>query len=217
MALIRCSKCGHMISDKAKKCPKCGANISNDRPCSTHVEYKTYHRPKKSLSPLIWILPLIVLGVVAAFIYFCITQYNSTYSEIEHEIVELDNTIPTEREGEIIEKTTIQEKYKDSADTVATTRNYSEYSGYEDNDGYDEILSERKLTETDLEGKTKKELEIMRNSIYARHGYRFRRDDLLRYFSQFSWYTPSSGDMTLAYSYMSGIERYNVEFIKKHE
>ena len=24
MALIKCEVCGHMISDKAKKCPKCG-------------------------------------------------------------------------------------------------------------------------------------------------------------------------------------------------
>ena len=24
MALIKCSGCGHMISDKASKCPKCG-------------------------------------------------------------------------------------------------------------------------------------------------------------------------------------------------
>ena len=24
MALIKCNECGHMISDKATKCPKCG-------------------------------------------------------------------------------------------------------------------------------------------------------------------------------------------------
>ena len=26
MALIKCSECGKQISDKAKKCPHCGAN-----------------------------------------------------------------------------------------------------------------------------------------------------------------------------------------------
>ena len=30
MALIKCNECGHMISDKATKCPKCG--------CPTKVE-----------------------------------------------------------------------------------------------------------------------------------------------------------------------------------
>ena len=28
MALIKCSECGHMISDKARKCPKCGCPLA---------------------------------------------------------------------------------------------------------------------------------------------------------------------------------------------
>ena len=84
-------------------------------------------------------------------------------------------------------------------------------------EGYNYILSSRKLTNDDLRGLTKKELEIMRNSIYARYGYRFKRDDLFNYFSQFSWYTPTTSDMALLYGQMSSIEKYNVEFIKKHE
>ena len=79
------------------------------------------------------------------------------------------------------------------------------------------VLSERKLSESDLYGMSKKELEIMRNCIYARHGYRFRRDDLLEFFSQFSWYHPATSDASAVYNEMSDIERYNVEFIKKHE
>ena len=80
-----------------------------------------------------------------------------------------------------------------------------------------DVLSIKKLSESDLYGKTKKELEIMRNSIYARHGYKFKRKDLTAYFSQFSWYIPVTGDMSAAYRQMSDIEKYNVEFIKKHE
>ena len=79
------------------------------------------------------------------------------------------------------------------------------------------ILSERKLSDSDLEGKSKKELEIMRNGIYARHGYQFKREDLSNYFSQFSWYTPITNDMSAVYSDMSEIEKYNVDYIKKHE
>ena len=30
MALIKCTECGHMISDKAEKCPKCGISISQN-------------------------------------------------------------------------------------------------------------------------------------------------------------------------------------------
>lgn len=79
------------------------------------------------------------------------------------------------------------------------------------------VLSERNLSESDLYGMSKKELEIMRNSIYARHGYRFKRDDLANFFSQFSWYYPVTSDMSAVYMEMSDIEKYNIEFIKKHE
>ena len=75
------------------------------------------------------------------------------------------------------------------------------------------LLSEKKLYNSDLEGKSKKELEIMRNSIYARHGYQFKREDLSNYFSQFSWYTPITNDMSAVYSDMSEIEKYNVDYI----
>lgn len=35
MALIKCTECGHMISDRAMKCPKCGCPSSNRKQFST--------------------------------------------------------------------------------------------------------------------------------------------------------------------------------------
>lgn len=37
---------------------------------------------------------------------------------------------------------------------------------------------------------TKEELRLLRNTIYAQHGYAFNSSDLNEYFSQFSWYMP---------------------------
>ena len=85
------------------------------------------------------------------------------------------------------------------------------------NDSYDNVLSVRYLTESDLAGKSKKDLEIMRNSIYARYGYKFKRDDLLDYFSRYSWYRPITNDMGIVYNKMNDKEKYNIDFIKKHE
>lgn len=79
------------------------------------------------------------------------------------------------------------------------------------------LIFERKLKSSDLSGLSKKDLEILRNMIYARHGYKFKRADLRDYFSQFSWYQPVSGDANAAIGQMSNIERYNVDFIKAHE
>jgi hypothetical protein len=83
--------------------------------------------------------------------------------------------------------------------------------------GYVNILSDRKLQSSDIDGKSKKELEILRNMIYAKYGYRFKRDDLFKYFSQYEWYHPITSDASDAYSRMSSIEHYNIDFIKKFE
>ena len=109
------------------------------------------------------------------------------------------------------------EKSNDKIAAEDTLLVNSEIENQTNDGGYISILSEKKLSDSDLKGKSNKELEIMRNSIYARHGYRFKRDDLSAYFSQFSWYTPKTNDMTSVYSEMSEIEKYNVDFIKKHE
>ena len=84
-------------------------------------------------------------------------------------------------------------------------------------DGYNNDLSIRKLTYEDVAGKSKRELEIMRNMIFARYGYRFKRDDLANYLSKFSWYIPTTSDGAIVYNKMTAIEQYNIGFIKKYE
>lgn len=38
---------------------------------------------------------------------------------------------------------------------------------------------------------SKKDLRLMRNLIYAKHGYKFKSEDLKKIFSEFDWYVPS--------------------------
>jgi hypothetical protein len=79
------------------------------------------------------------------------------------------------------------------------------------------FLRQRKITDADLAYADGEQLEKMRNYIFARHGYRFKRDDLFRYFSQFDWYHPVTSDMAAIYSELSETEKYNIEFIRKRE
>lgn len=74
--------------------------------------------------------------------------------------------------------------------------------------------SERLLTENDLYNKTSKELRIMRNEIYARHGYIFQSKDLREYFSSKPWYSEKYNDVSFL---LTEIEERNILFIKKHE
>lgn len=72
----------------------------------------------------------------------------------------------------------------------------------------------RLLTEKDLAGKTPKELTLMRNEIYARHGRPFKRRDLREYFLKKPWYKP---DRSYRDSRLNDIERKNAAFILRYQ
>lgn len=77
--------------------------------------------------------------------------------------------------------------------------------------------STRYLDEWDVSGKSRWELRIMRNEIYARHHYQFKTDDMREYFNAQDWYYGTIVNANEAYKHFSPIEVYNVEFIKRHE
>gem|GEM_PF-6432913 len=52
---------------------------------------------------------------------------------------------------------------------------------------------------------------LIRNEIYARHGYRFKSPDLIAYFSAKPWYVPRYDDVT---NQLNGVERINVMILK---
>jgi len=71
-----------------------------------------------------------------------------------------------------------------------------------------------KLTMSDLELLTPRQLRLARNEIYARHGYIFESDDLRIYFSKKSWYFPNP---SYDGSSLNSVEKYNVMLIKERE
>lgn len=76
-------------------------------------------------------------------------------------------------------------------------------------------LSARKLTDSDLEGLTREELRIMRNSIYARHGRIFQSKDLRQYFMAQSWYNGYRNEVPT--NELNATEKYNIKFLEAYE
>ena len=74
--------------------------------------------------------------------------------------------------------------------------------------------SERLLSASDLSGLSKYDLKIMRNEIFARHGYVFQTKDMKNYFQNQSWYTPRYSNVT---SMLTSIEQKNIAMIKRYE
>jgi hypothetical protein len=76
------------------------------------------------------------------------------------------------------------------------------------------FTSERYLSASDLRTLSGPELKIMRNEIFARHGYIFKTDAMNRYFSRQPWYRPQSDNVI---DRLSPIELANVTTIKAAE
>ena len=81
--------------------------------------------------------------------------------------------------------------------------------------------SERLIRPGELESLSLGELELMRNEIYARHGWIFRRPDLRNYFESQPWYRPRSDNAYYSNrqveAELSPIERRNLQIIISRE
>lgn len=105
--------------------------------------------------------------------------------------------------------------------TSCSTNNQSKISYENTSNNYQDVdkedypfTAQRIISESELVSYSKEELLIMRNEIFARHGYTFKRADLKEYFSQKSWYNPQYSNVD---KYLSKIEKQNIETIKKAE
>jgi hypothetical protein len=85
---------------------------------------------------------------------------------------------------------------------------------YRKNVGYYPQASTRYLTESDVENMSKDELKIMRNEIFARHGYCFKKKDLREVFEVFDWYVPATASIV---EDLTDIEKKNIQLIKRYE
>ncbi len=74
--------------------------------------------------------------------------------------------------------------------------------------------SKRLLKTADVENLAKSELELMRNEIFARHGYCFAKKNLRQQFENESWYVPNTVDIK---GFLTDIEKKNIALIKRYE
>jgi hypothetical protein len=74
--------------------------------------------------------------------------------------------------------------------------------------------SQRMLKADDIENLPKRELEFMRNEIFARHGFCFKKKNLRQQFEMQDWYVPNTVDIK---GFLTDIEKKNIEMIKRYE
>ena len=70
------------------------------------------------------------------------------------------------------------------------------------------------LQKVDVENMYSADLEVMRNTIYARHGYSFKNRKMRYVFNYVDWYIPMSTDIR---NKLTDLEKKNIEIIKRYE
>lgn len=168
------------------------------------------------------VIAVLLLGVVSLF---------QPSSETEKSTTRTDSTeIVVNTPDEADKNTTDSNEQADSSMAEKSTNNnddnsendISEADDSNENDDYDtgrlkfvaKEASARELVHQDIVGMSKNDLRILRNWLYAKHGYIFKSADLRNYFNNMSWYAPKYTDVT---SRLSKVERRNVQFIKCYE
>ncbi len=71
-----------------------------------------------------------------------------------------------------------------------------------------------KITKADVENMKRGDLEVMRNAIYARHGYSFKNRRMRYVFDHVDWYFPVSTDIR---AQLTSLEKENIDLIKRYE
>jgi hypothetical protein len=146
---------------------------------------------------------------------FSIFIFSCSNSETEKKINELESKLKKQDEQIQQQKIESLESEIDKKDAeIQAIKSQNKSNFYAQGSGLYPQTSMRYLTYSDISHLNSYELKIMRNEIFARHGYIFQTRDMSDYFNAQNWYRPLFKDVS---SKLSEIERANVKFIKQYE
>lgn len=222
----RCGVCGNVINVMPGEEPQISSTVGLSTPVQPYgamppsqstpqsmggpapyqQPYAASPAPQKSGSSnilLIIIIALLALIIGAGVAYFLINKDKDTETAPSQPMVIHDTIRETQTVAQQVPTTVPQAPV---AAPVSPTRANAVGRGLYP------FASTRRLSASELSDYSARQLKIMRNEIYARHGYIFQTADMRSYFAAQSWYTPVSHKVTL-----SSIEQANVATIQRVE
>lgn len=234
-----CRNCGRKVTSgkKAEDITK----TTNIQPPFPQVQPQTFRQDKatnqlqpqkkKGFLPVILVVTFLFLLIIAAVGIFAYKYYASKKSGTVNEVNTLtEKEVNKEPPVSTGQTTTVTDTSKDNIQKKEAIEENTDLNNASDVTGDSEPDTEHDakyfpgkypegskiyLDESDLivyYGKD--ELKIMRNEIFARHGYIFQTDDMRSYFAKQSWYKP---ERTNVDNLLSKIEKKNVLTIKSAE
>lgn len=219
---LRCPRCKAKIEPGDTFCGECGCPLKDleNMGMPGYDDLPEEGGRKEKHTALIIILVVLIVAVLAAFGGLFLFNYledrkgqevaEELREELEESEEETDGKAETEESETGGDSGKAEEPEKDP-----TTDNTSGDYIFPDS-------ASRYLTDADVAGMTIQEINYGKNEIYARHGRRFKSQELMDYFGSKSWYQglydPDDFDANYAGS-LNDYEKWNAEFLseKEHE
>ena len=176
---------------------------------------------------------IIKIGIAALIVILCLVSGYFAYSKFmasdeSEELVE--NTVTEEvnnsaaQEIQVVEP--VAENFQETVKEIQELESVSEEATTEENniqvndDNYDLIVLDKVYDEVINRGNeaylnnfSSDELAIIRNTLYAKNGYKFKKKEYQEYFGEKSWYNPTTSSQNI----LTRNEEKLANIIKKYE
>ena len=201
-------------------CPKCGAEVSGEDTFCDQCGYSLKKR-KRTFLPAIVTLALILIAVGGTAVWIVMDDYH-TLEEVRAQYQETKNSLMEENITIVQSTQDAQDESVSEEEETGAQEKEPESAQIPEQDQH--ILPEsdsRYLTDSDIDGMSLREINYAKNEIYARHGRRFKSEELQTYFDSKSWYTgkyePEDFDENYSSSMLNTYEKKNAEFLRDKE
>ena len=181
---ITCSRCGNLLAPNARACPVCGTRVN--QPDQTvrmqqPQQYTPQPFPQKKGNNTM-LLVIITFLLIIAIIFLAVFLFRNSDKKKSATPVKTEQT------------TTVQKDMpKDRLEQL------------------EEVVSQRNLSTSEVDELSANDKRLLRNYIYARHGYVFKDSQLSNYFGQFSWYSGRYTSSDQVERMFNSYERANVQ------
>lgn len=207
----KCSRCGNKINPGALFCGECGNPINHESKKNTTYSNESKKQIKKKKDKgMVFLVFLLIVVIICSAVVIGYVYYQNNSVEITTPILDDSSDIKEDDE-------TNNDDYDENSYEMENPETRSSDKPVEEQE--EEVIylfpsDSEYITEADLYGKSKDEVALIRNEIYARHGYIFNTEPFKTYFSKKEWYIPNP---SFNESLFNEIEKINKDFLVEYE
>ena len=212
---VNCPRCGSAIPAGRAFCPSCGYRMNAPQPPVNQYQMPAA-QPQKSNAPLFILLGVIGFLIVAAVVVILIFVMNNGKNQT-NEAAAPTAVVQTAAPTQAPQPTQLPAQPAQPAQAAVPPAAPPQYNTAPSSGDYLFPSDSRYITEADLAGRSRDEVRLMINEIYARHGYIFSTQSYQNYFASKSWYIPITQSQSDVESWFNSVELANKNFLSNYE